>query len=186
MQRVMHHQVMGRPLGRASIVGGSSRVSSRHLIYFLLFFIFGCGTSVDQRQEEARIGSYNQDSTKVSKAQLIMMYSGFATFADGLMGPETRDTLKEFQMSRGLPVTGYIGDATWTELMKFEQQEGPFTVERLQWGLRNSGFDPGSIDGRVGGMTLQALSKFQQAKGLKETGRLNPESWAALQSSMPP
>lgn len=157
-----------------------------HVILFFLLLICGCGTSVDQQQEEALIGSYNQDPSKVSKAQLILMYSGFGlTYLDGLIGSDTRDAIKGFQKSRGLPSSGYLGDATWAELMKAEQQEGPFTVERLQWGLRNAGFDPGSIDGRAGRMTLEAVARFQQAKGLGATGRLNPETWAALKGSMP-
>ena len=106
-------------------------------------------------------------------------------YVDGVMGPDTRDCIREFQKSRGLVSTGYIGNATWTELTKLDEQEGPFVVERLQRGLKSAGFDPGSIDGEVGTATMAALSGFQQAKGLKKTGRLDPETWVALKDLMP-
>ncbi|HBL17612.1 MAG TPA: hypothetical protein DD417_12910 [Elusimicrobia bacterium] len=176
---------MNPPSGYASIMEGSRGVLLRNLVPLLILWACGCGTSIEQRQEEARIGSYSQDTSMVRKAQLIMMYSGFASYVDGLMGPDTREDLKDFQRGRGLPSTGYISDGTWNELMKIEQQKGPFTVERLQQGLRDAGFDPGSIDGQAGEMTMEALSDFQHAKGLAATGRLNEETWTALRSSAP-
>ncbi|MBI5625098.1 MAG: peptidoglycan-binding protein [Elusimicrobia bacterium] len=142
--------------------------------------------SADQRQEDALLGSQDRDRSKVSKAQMILMFAGFGpAYVDGDIGPETRDAVKGFQKSRGLAVTGCFGDSTWAELMRLERQEGPFTVERLQRGLMNAGFDPGEVDGQAGRTTMEALSGFQQAKGLRATRRLDPETWAALRGSMP-
>ncbi|MBI4377383.1 MAG: peptidoglycan-binding protein [Elusimicrobia bacterium] len=177
---------MDRYSDRVSIMGRLREVSLTPFIFLFVLLTCGCGASVDQQQEEALIGSYNQDYSKVSKAQLILMYSGFRVGdVDGVVGPDTRDALREFQKSRGFSSTGYIGNTTWAELMKVEQKEGPFAVKRLQLGLKNAGFDPGSIDGHAGWMTMKAISGFQQAKGLGETGRLNPETWTALKGSMP-
>lgn len=51
---------------------------------------------------------------------------------------------------------------------------------RLQVLLDKDGFRPGEIDGVYGKLTSRALKAFQQAKGLKATGRLNKKSWKAL------
>lgn len=43
----------------------------------------------------------------------------------------------------------------------------------LQVALSREGFSPGSIDGKLGGQTKQALTAYQQAHGLDETGVLD-------------
>jgi peptidoglycan hydrolase-like protein with peptidoglycan-binding domain len=158
------------------------RHRGRHLALSVLLSLCGCGASADQRQEEALLGAYGrEDYYKVSKAQLILMYSGLKVGSvDGLMGPNTREGVRVFQGRRGLRPTGYIGNATWSEMMTLDKQEGPFVVERLQRRLKRAGFDPGGIDGEVGAETRAALSGFQRANGLKDTGRLDPDTWAAL------
>ena len=54
------------------------------------------------------------------------------------------------------------------------------TVRQAQERLASEGFDPGSVDGRLGQQTQQGLMDFQQAKGLEPTGQLDPQTIAAL------
>ena len=146
----------------------------------------GCQRMADREQEEALLGPLNGEEPRAVKVQLILMYSGFGPAElDGMMGPDTRTALKGFQKSRGLPATGYLGKRTWAEMTRVERSEGPFTVTRMQWGLRVAGFDPGSIDGQAGRMTMVALSQFQHARSLTSTGKLDPQTWAALRGFMP-
>jgi hypothetical protein len=49
-------------------------------------------------------------------------------------------------------------------------------VKKAQEALKNKGHDPGSIDGILGPQTHQAIRAFQNASGLKETGRLDLET----------
>lgn len=49
-------------------------------------------------------------------------------------------------------------------------------ISKAQEALKNQGHDPGSIDGMMGPQTRQAISAFQKASGLKETGRLDAET----------
>ena len=53
-------------------------------------------------------------------------------------------------------------------------------VKEIQQILKNSNFDPGPIDGRIGNRTRQAIKKFQEAKGLQPTGRIDEETMLAL------
>lgn len=50
----------------------------------------------------------------------------------------------------------------------------------VQEKLNERGYDVGSVDGKMGKKTKQAIRKFQQDQGLKVTGRLDQNTHAAL------
>lgn len=60
------------------------------------------------------------------------------------------------------------------------------TVAEAQQALKNRGFDPGLIDGAAGENTAAAVVAFQKSSGLKETGKLDPETLAILFPSARP
>ena len=49
-------------------------------------------------------------------------------------------------------------------------------VKKVQEALKDKGHDPGSIDGAMGPQTVKAIKAFQNANGIKETGRLDAET----------
>ena len=53
-------------------------------------------------------------------------------------------------------------------------------VKKAQEALKDKGHDPGSIDGVIGSQTRQAIRAFQNANGLKATGRLDSETTEKL------
>ena len=53
-------------------------------------------------------------------------------------------------------------------------------ARRVQSALRAKGFDPGSIDGRVGAETKAAVKKFQDRYGIKATGTIDNQTLFAL------
>jgi lipoprotein-anchoring transpeptidase ErfK/SrfK len=55
----------------------------------------------------------------------------------------------------------------------FGQQMSRDEVVALQITLDQAGFSPGSIDGKSGGLTAQALAAWQEANGLKPTGQFD-------------
>jgi His-Xaa-Ser repeat protein HxsA len=58
--------------------------------------------------------------------------------------------------------------------------QGSETVKQVQTKLKEQGQDPGPADGIMGPKTQAALKEFQKDKGLKETGRLDPQTLSAL------
>jgi peptidoglycan hydrolase-like protein with peptidoglycan-binding domain len=53
-------------------------------------------------------------------------------------------------------------------------------VKSVQEALKDKGYDPGMIDGAMGPRTSAALREFQQAEGLRVTGRLDAETRSKL------
>jgi len=60
-----------------------------------------------------------------------------------------------------------------------ETNASPSTIRSVQMGLRAKGYNPGAVDGVLGKGTLDAVHKFQKAKGLA-TGGLTLDSIKAL------
>lgn len=53
-------------------------------------------------------------------------------------------------------------------------------VEEIQQLLKDAGFEPGSIDGLMGGQTRRAIREFQKEKGLWPTGKVDSKTWLEL------
>jgi len=60
-----------------------------------------------------------------------------------------------------------------------ETNTNPGIVLKLQRALDTAGFDPGSIDGVLGGATLRAVDAYQKSKGLA-SGHLTMETLKSL------
>lgn len=128
---------------------------------------------------------------------------------DGMFGKGTTATIAAFQASKGLPSTGLLDPATAAALnliapspaptaavvkaksspvkprltlatLPYRGQKGA-NVRVLQKALVKAGTTvKGGIDGVFGGATATALQKFQKAKGLRATGKLDLRTAAAL------
>ncbi|HET7344039.1 MAG TPA: peptidoglycan-binding domain-containing protein [Methylomirabilota bacterium] len=63
------------------------------------------------------------------------------------------------------------------------KKAGGGDVRTAQQGLKDKGFDPGPIDGRMGPRTKAAITDFQKKENLKVTGRLDKDTKARLMAS---
>ena len=159
-----------------------------------------------QREEEKLVGSTDIINPKIEEVQVILKDEGYEPGnTDGRMGKETRDAIKGFQESIGLKSTGYIDKSTLTQLedsrrakeileskkdyglkAKETKQKNSSkaefrpTAKEIQTALKNAGYDPGSMDGKIGPRTRQAIKDFQKSKGLVPDGVAGPKTWASL------
>ena len=56
-------------------------------------------------------------------------------------------------------------------------------VSRLQQGLYQLGYDPGTVDGIFGPNTERAVKEFQTNNGLDVDGIVGPRTWTALEEA---
>lgn len=54
------------------------------------------------------------------------------------------------------------------------------SAKHIQMALKNAGYNPGRIDGKMGKQSKEAVKAFQKANNLKETGKADKETWGLL------
>ena len=59
------------------------------------------------------------------------------------------------------------------------------TPRRIQTALKNAGYYAGSVDGKVGPQTKQAIKEFQRTHGLSADGKVGPKTWTQLAQYLP-
>lgn len=58
-------------------------------------------------------------------------------------------------------------------------------VIKIQSALKNAGFDPGPIDGKMGERTKKAVVEFQKTNALEPDGIVGRKTWSKLQGFLP-
>jgi len=53
-------------------------------------------------------------------------------------------------------------------------------VRQIQVAVKNAGFNPGVIDGKMGRQTKEAIKEFQRANNLKADGKVGKNTWKLL------
>ncbi len=53
-------------------------------------------------------------------------------------------------------------------------------IKQIQIALSNAGYNPGTIDGRMGKQTRDAIKAFQRANNLSADGKVGKRTWALL------
>jgi murein L,D-transpeptidase YcbB/YkuD len=59
------------------------------------------------------------------------------------------------------------------------------TPKRIQTALKNAGYYTGSVDGKIGPQTKQAIKEFQRTHGLSVDGKVGPKTWTQLAQYLP-
>jgi len=54
------------------------------------------------------------------------------------------------------------------------------TPKQIQIALRNAGYNPGKIDGKMGSLTKDAIKAFQSANNLTADGKMGKKTWNLL------
>lgn len=154
---------------------------------FIYGFLQKEGAEEKQILGNAEPSIYNSKVEELQ--QLLKVYGYFAGEPDGKFGPNTRRAVLRFQQTQGLDVTRFVDKKTWDRLTVFKNvglvSKGEIHVKTLQTALKNAGFDPGKIDGQMGGRTTRLLKEFQQAHGLKSDGTIGLRTLNELTKYLP-
>ena len=75
------------------------------------------------------------------------------------------------------------GEMAWREIL-CDTNTTPGKVREIQSALKTAGYNPGSVDGELGPATVNAVSAYQQSKGLSGNGVLTAKTVKALGLSL--
>jgi peptidoglycan hydrolase-like protein with peptidoglycan-binding domain len=137
------------------------------------------------------VGPATASDPKVAGLQVALKQRGlYHGRVDGVSGPLTRQAVIDFQRRAGIAVDGVPGPQTRRALGRLGRPplgkrmivHGAlgWDVSILQFLLRRQGYDPGPLDGEMGGRTTAALRAFQRSKGLSADAVVGPATLAAL------
>jgi len=132
-------------------------------VFVFLISLAGCATSRKQKDLELQ-GLRNQVS--VLEAQVQSKDEEINSLREAL----TKATTEE---KTGLP------KKTGKKMVIGEVKSRP-NVKEIQIALQNAGYNPGSIDGRMGRQTRDAIKAFQRANNLGEDGKVGRKTWDLL------
>jgi peptidoglycan hydrolase-like protein with peptidoglycan-binding domain len=113
---------------------------------------------------------------------------------DGKHSDKTRAAIAAYQSKQNMLVTGIATDELLRHILLGDsvkpsaatgslepqgsiddEEAGGSTVKAVQQILADLGYDPGPVDGKLGGTTARAISSFQRDRDIAETGRITPE-----------
>ena len=166
----------------------------RQIGFCLLFCFLLTGCDVLYRmlhkegaEERAIIGDIIpfEKNPVVEEVQALLSIYGYSPGKiDGVMGLQTRNAIEEFQRDNGLKETRFVDRATWEKLVVFKETslivKNKLNIKLVQTALKQAGFDPGAIDGKMGTRTKKAINAFQNAMGLKADGRIGYKTLSRL------
>lgn len=131
-----------------------------------------------------------QKNPAIEEVQALLAVYGYSPGkADGVIGLQTRNAVEEFQRGNGLKETRFVDKATWKKLMVFKENnfivKNQLNVKLVQAALKEAGFEPGAIDGKMGTKTKNAIMAFQKVSGLKADGKIGYKTLVKLSEILP-
>ncbi len=128
---------------------------------------------------------------------MAISFSGCATFGKKkdleIQGLKNQVTVLESELqNKDQEINGLRGelDRAVQEKNNFSQNKGIFEAKsrpnnkQIQLALRNAGYNPGKIDGRIGRQTREAIKAFQRANNIPVDGKAGKQTWEVLRGSL--
>lgn len=139
-----------------------NKISSLGLVFILIFSLAGCATTKNKQDLEAQ-GLRNQIT--VLESQLQNKDNEISNLKDALIRYEENNQAltKELEEKKA-----YL-----------EVKTRP-SVKQIQTALLNAGYNPGTIDGKLGRQTKEAIRAFQKANNLNADGTVGKKTWGLL------
>ena len=179
------------------MINRSHKVISLLLSFILCFTLSGCDAiyrllDKEGAQEKALIGQVIpfEKNEIVEEAQALLYLYGYNTGkVDGALGLRTRNAVERFQKDNNLKPSRFIDQATWAKLNLFKDMnlvvDRQLNLRLIQAILKNEGFKPGEVDGKMGAKTQVAIEKFQKANDLKVDGKVGYQTLKKLAGFIP-
>lgn len=117
-----------------------------------VFMLSGCATCSKQTSAEAQ-GLRNEIS--VLEAQIQSKDEEIAGLRDSLAATQ----------AQGMPAA-----QNFAKKCVAPKSKSRLNVKQIQAALKNAGYNPGPVDGRIGAQTREAIKAFQKDNGLKPDG----------------
>lgn len=141
------------------------------LSLFILFFISGCATTtIEQRDAEMQIKPLKD---RISALEIQIADLTKALERERQEKQELLVILKEQEQKK---------QKKKQSSPKANSKTYYYFMIAIQTALKNAGFNPGLIDGRMGQRTRFALEEFQKANNLPVDGRLSKQTWELLRN----
>jgi peptidoglycan hydrolase-like protein with peptidoglycan-binding domain len=126
----------------------------------------------------------------VQPLQQLLRARGYTLAVDGIFGPITEGSVKDFQQSKGLAVDGIVGPNTWSKLIvQVKKGSTGDAVRGVQEVMRFHDQSDGEgppihVDGIFGPQTDSWVRGFQNAVDIDVDGIVGPITWRAMVSGM--
>lgn len=116
----------------------------------------------------------------VQAVQHLAGEHGFETGTDGQFGPDTEAQVSAFQAANELDESGVVDAGTWEALVVDVQSGDEGAAAAGAQALLNKYGSGLATDGVFGDLTSEAVSAFQAAHDLEESGVVNADTWREL------
>ena len=143
-------------------------------------------------EEKALVGEmipFERNEKAEEVQSLLHLYGYNVGKIDGILGLRTRNAIEKFQKDNQLEPTRFVDQATWERLNIFNKTQLVvdlhLNVPLIQTLLKGAGFSPGSIDGKMGRRTKEAVIEFQKDRDLKVDGKIGYQTLSALAELIP-
>ena len=125
----------------------------------------------------------------VEVQKLLKLYGYRPGNIDGQLGLNTRNAVEQFQKDHHLKTTRFVDQETWAQLNIFSETglvlQGEVNAKQVQIALKKARIDPGSIDGKMGRRTQEAVKKFQKTHGIPVDGLIGYKTLLNLAQYLP-
>lgn len=163
----------------------------------ILFVFSGCDAVYRALQKEGaeerdllgEVVAHERNERVVEVQKILKLFGYKVGNPDGVLGANTRSAIASFQEDNGLKVSRFVDQATWARLHIFDRYglvvNGELNAEVVQQALKNAGYDPGTIDGKFGTKTMDALRSFQKKNQLNPDGKVGVRTLNVLAGYLP-
>lgn len=127
------------------------------------------------------VRSLGNRGTDVLAIQVLLDHHGPWVRRSGVFDSSTRDAVRSFQSTRGLPATGVVDAPTWRALAPIlDRGDRGHAVVALQRELVEKRRARIAVDGVFGSATRSAVVAFQRHAGLPADGVVRTATWQRL------